>query len=306
MDPASFTPGASLGRMVLPNAGFPSVGGVVQNSQNLGFAYLRTAVPGIITPPAGFANPGGVPFDPTTPGHYTFALRAFDLLGNQVAQVVIHVSTLADPNAVTPPAGSYQVRYFSNLNAGDSFINITNTGERGAGLAAGTTANTTGAICVNAYVFSPDEQMVSCCSCPVTPNGLVSMSASSLVSNTLTPAVPTSIVVKLVSTIPTVANGCTNSAAAIQPLAPIPQPNGLTVGMLAWATTLHAPAVAGLPFATTETPFAPATLSTVAGAGDNIGELNRLARLCNFINANGSGFGICRACRLGGLGAGRL
>jgi hypothetical protein len=44
-----------------------------------------------------------------------------------------------------------------------------------------------------------------------------------------------------------------------------------------------------------ETPFAVARLS--------VGELERLTRLCTFINANGSGFGICKACKLGGLGA---
>ena len=32
----------------------------------------------------------------------------------------------------------FQVRYASNLNVGDSVINITNSGARGAGLAAGT------------------------------------------------------------------------------------------------------------------------------------------------------------------------
>jgi hypothetical protein len=36
------------------------------------------------------------------------------------------------------------------------------------------------------------------------------------------------------------------------------------------------------------------------------GEFGRLTSLCTLINANGSGFGVCRSCRLGGLGAGRL
>src|SRR5260370_13600771 len=99
--------------------------------------------------------------------------------------------------------GPFQVRYASNLNIADSVVNITNTGARGAGLASGTNASTTGALCVNVYAFSPDEQMVSCCSCPVTPNGLVSLSAKSdLISNTLTPAVPNSIVIKLLASVP--------------------------------------------------------------------------------------------------------
>ena len=49
----------------------------------------------------------------------------------------------------------YQVRYASNLNVGDSYINITNTGANGAVLGEGTTANVTGAICVNVYAYDP-------------------------------------------------------------------------------------------------------------------------------------------------------
>jgi hypothetical protein len=184
--------------------------------------------------------------------------------------------------------GPFQVRYASNLNIGDSVINITNSGARGAGLAAGTSASTTGAICVNVYTFSPDEQLISCCSCPVTPNGLVSLSAQNdLISNTLTPAVPTSIVIKLLASTP-VGGSCASSAAA---------PGALTSGLLAWGTTVHAGVAAGST-AVTETPFLPATLSA--------GELTRVTALCTFIQGNGSGFGICRSCRLGGLGAGRL
>lgn len=179
----------------------------------------------------------------------------------------------------------YQVRYASNLNVGDSFIDITNSGARGAGLASGTSAATTGAICANVYAFSPDEQMIACCSCPVTPNGLVSLSAKNdLISNPLTPAIPTSIVIKLYASVP-VGGSCANSAAS---------PGAATSGMLAWGTTLHAAVTAGTYFGS-ETPFLPATLSA--------GELSRLTNLCTFILANGSGFGVCRSCRLGGLGA---
>jgi hypothetical protein len=202
-----------------------------------------------------------------------------------LAAIAWSVAAFAQPNITVD--SPYQVRYASNLNIGDSVINITNSGARGAGLAAGTSASTTGAICVNVYAFSPDEQMISCCSCPVTPNGLVSLSSrNDLISNTLTPAVPTSIVVKLLASTP-VGGSCSGSAAS---------PGQITSGMLAWGTTLHATPVAGT-YAVSETPFLPATLSE--------GELSRLTNLCTFINANGSGFGICRSCRLGGLGAGR-
>jgi hypothetical protein len=163
----------------------------------------------------------------------------------------------------------FQVKYASNLNVGDSVFNISNSGASG------------GNICVSVYTFSPDEQEVSCCSCTVTPNALVSLSAKTdLVSNTLTPAVPTSIVVKLVSTTGAACNASVQGTAA--------------TGLLAWGTTLHATPTAGS-YAVTETAFTPATLGTA--------EYTRITQLCGFIQSNGSGFGICRSCRLGGLGA---
>ena len=208
-----------------------------------------------------------------------------------LASFALSMVAFAQPNVTVDTV--YQVRYVANLNLGDSVINITNSGARGAGLAAGTSAATTGAICVNVYAFSPVEQMISCCSCAVTPNGLVSLSARrDLVNNTLTPAVPTSIVVKLLASVPAVGS-CSGSAAN-----PVLVPLTVASGMLAFGTTVHAGAAAGSEAAITETQFLPATLSP--------GELDRLSRLCTFIQANGSGFGICSTCRLGGLGAGRL
>src|SRR5205085_11201347 len=83
----------------------------------------------------------------------------------------------------------FQVRYASNLTpaAPDSVINITNTGTNGASLFGPGFGNAAGNLCVNVYAFSPDEQLISCCSCLVTPNGLISLSVTNdLISNTLT------------------------------------------------------------------------------------------------------------------------
>jgi hypothetical protein len=185
----------------------------------------------------------------------------------------------------------YQVKYAANLTVGDSVINITNTGARGAGLAFGTSASVTGAICVNVYVYDPSEEVVSCCSCPVTPNGLVSLSAKNdLIINPLTRGNPTSIVIKLLATVP-VGGSCNNSAL----LSGTPV---LAQGMAAWGTTLHAngSAAAGT-YAVTETAFTPATLSA--------GESARLQYGCGVVANVGSGFGVCNSCRLGGLGATR-
>jgi hypothetical protein len=197
---------------------------------------------------------------------------------------------------------AFQIRYAANLNLNDSVIDISNSGARGGVSltgpgSGGTGASEGGAICVNAYVFSPDEQEVACCSCPVTPNALVSWSVKNdLISNTLTGVVPTSVVVKLLATVP-VGGSCNNSAAnaATATIAP---------GEEAWMTTTHAITTtttgAGWwqpPTTTTtavldETPFTPSTLSA--------SELASLANRCQNIVGNGSGAGICRSCQLGG------
>ena len=190
----------------------------------------------------------------------------------QLIPVAIMFSVAAFAQNPVSADSPFQVKYASNLNVGDSVFNISNSGASG------------GNICVSVYTFSPDEQEISCCSCTVTPNALVSLSAKTdLISNTLTPAVPNSIVVKLVSTSGGSCNASVQGTAA--------------TGLLAWGTTLHATPVAGA-FAVTETAFTPATLGTA--------EYTRITALCGFIQSNGSGFGICRSCRLGGQGAAKL
>jgi hypothetical protein len=190
--------------------------------------------------------------------------------------VALALAVAAFGQAVAGPSDAFQVRYAANLNVGDSVINISNAGTQNSG---GALTN----ICANVYAFSPDEQLISCCSCTVTPNALVSLSAvSDLISNTLTPARPNSIMVKLIATAGTSCNASNVPVAS------------LAGGMVAWATTTHATPVVGT-YAVTETPFTQAGLSA--------GELARLTSFCGFIQANGSGFGICRSCRLGGQGA---
>ena len=205
-----------------------------------------------------------------------------------LAGALLSVAAFAQ-NPITADS-PYQIRYASNLSIGDSVVNISNTGARGGvTLQSGTSASIGGSVCANVFVFTPDEEIVSCCSCPVTPNGLVSLSAQKdLIVNPLTRATPTSVVIKLVATVP-VGGSCNNSAAAVGTAT-------LAPGMVAWGTTLHAntSAAAGT-YGVTETAFTPALLSA--------SELARLANTCTFILSQGSGFGVCNSCRLGGLGA---
>jgi hypothetical protein len=207
-------------------------------------------------------------------GSFIFATMTFSL-----------VALAQNPITADSP---FQMRYASNLTAGTAVINISNSGSRGGvTLQAGTTASVGGSICVNVYAFDPQEEIVSCCSCPVTPNGLASLTVQQdLLSNTLTGITPTSVVIKLLATAP-VGGTCNNSAASVGSETPVS-------GLLAWGTTLHA--ATGVPaFALTETPFTPARLDP--------SELARLQNTCGFIAAQGSGFGVCASCRVGGLGA---
>jgi hypothetical protein len=187
---------------------------------------------------------------------------------------------------------AFQVTYAANLTAGESYINMTNNGSNGAPLLGPGFGSAAGNICVNVYAFSPDEQMISCCSCLVTPNGLANIGVvRDLTSKTLTGVVPTSVVVKLLTTLAGArgsGTSCANSAA-------VASSETIAGGAVAWRTTLHAAPVG---FGTTETPFSPATLSA--------GELASLRGRCASILGNGSGFGICLSCQAGALGAEKM
>jgi len=171
----------------------------------------------------------------------------------------------------------FQVNYATNLAYGDSFVTVTNSG------AAATVSMPlqNGNICVNVYTYDPTEELVACCSCPLTPNALEFLSVKrDLIINTLTPAMPPSVVVKLLANVATTCNAATVTSAS------------LTRGLIAWGTTM-AQTSAGV-YTPERTPFTSATLSTA--------ELTRMTSLCGFIEANGSGYGICNPCRTGSSG----
>jgi hypothetical protein len=194
------------------------------------------------------------------------------------------LSAFAQPNATldTP----FQVRYAANLNLGESYINIVNTGAIGATAQGPGFGGTTGNICVNVYAFDPGEELISCCSCSVTPDQVVNLGVNrDLTSKTLTGVVPSSVTIKLLATAQTGAN-CSNSAAGLN------TPTIVT-GMAAWGTTLHALPTGGV-FGS-ETAFTPASLSA--------GEFTSITGRCAAIIGNASGFGICASCRAGALGA---
>ena len=186
-------------------------------------------------------------------------------------------------NAATPDA--FQVRYAANLWTVSSVVNISNSGA--TSVPNSPLGGTGGNICVNIYTFDTYEVLLSCCSCFVTPNALVSLDVrASLLSNTLTSEVPNGAVIELVATAGTSQSGCNPSLVTA---------SGLAAGMRAWGTTAHSLTTKPGSYVLAETPFANATL----GAG----ELSWLTAVCAFIQVNGSGQGICKGCQTGGLGA---
>jgi len=177
--------------------------------------------------------------------------------------------------AQTPP-DAYQVRYAANMNIGDSEVNLTNAGTVGG-------FEPDGNICANVYVFAEDQQLVACCTCPLTPNHLKTLSVrNDLISNTLTPGVPIGVTVALLASTGGTCNASTVTVGT------------LVGGLRAWGTTIHA-APDGT-YDVTETSFLPADL------GDG-SELTKLTTYCGFIQANGSGYGVCKSCREGAAGA---
>jgi hypothetical protein len=178
----------------------------------------------------------------------------------------------------------YQVNYFANRNntAGfDQVVNITNPGVQGSPLSANE-----GTLCANLYVFAADQQMAECCACPITADGLLTLSLNSnLTCNPLTSVSPSSGMIKLISTIPT-GGACDPTAAIADGIiltGSDPAPGEVAPDLRAWESHL-VQTTPGTLF-TTESEFAKAPLSEDEAAF--------LPYTCRFVQYLGSGKGVC-------------
>jgi hypothetical protein len=90
----------------------------------------------------------------------------------------------------------FALSYFSNAHvatAPDAALRLVNDGTVSDSSPAGD-------LCASIYVFDSAEQLNECCSCRITPNGILSLSVNTnLTSNTLTGKIPTRGIVKVVS-----------------------------------------------------------------------------------------------------------
>ncbi len=170
----------------------------------------------------------------------------------------------------------YQLNYYSNRNnsaQADQTVRIINPGTTGTPI-----STDEGTLCADVYVFDSTQEMIECCSCKITANGVRALSLlNDLTQNPLTgfPA-PDSGVIKIVSD----ANlNCDETS---------PRP---TFELLAWQSHVQQPVLGT--FVTTEDHFQPSDLTKE--------ELGFLGQACSFVQYLGSGKGVCQ-CGLGRVG----
>jgi hypothetical protein len=184
--------------------------------------------------------------------------RTFSLLAGLVGVAAILSAQAIDPD-------TFKVSYFANnLDTDSNTVRVTNVGTSG------------GNICADIYVFDPNQELSECCSCLVTPDGLLQLSVHfDLTSNPLTGVFLDTGAIKIVS-------AAVSGGACSLPTAPKP-----TSGVRAWATHLQNNDTE------TETEFSDSGLSAE--------ELGRLAAQCKAIQLVGSGKGVC-TCQIENVG----
>jgi hypothetical protein len=182
----------------------------------------------------------------------------------------------------------YQVTYFDNnfgerMNGNTRFpldagtIRIINPGVTGSPISPDM-----GTLCANIYVFDDTQEMVECCSCPITANGLLTISIQDLTENPLAIS-PFRGVIKVVSSTPS-------------PLCDPTKLNYVAPDLRSFTTHLQNASFGGANlngidglnagyFFITEEEFADAPLSAV--------EQRDLATICSFVRYLGTGRGRC-------------
>ena len=199
---------------------------------------------------------------------------------------ILAITLMLGGNAFADGGGDvYFVTYYSNANtsgAPDGTLRIINDGDRATAAPEGVE---NGTLFADIYVFDDSQEMISCCSCQITADGLLSESVNKqLTSNTFTGRGElTRGVIKVLS-----------SGYGPDPTVPIP-----TAGLRGWAThveatttTFPAPgpgyavnAVEKGPWFVTEDALADSNLTPI--------EQGNLEALCSYGLTIGSGYGLC-------------
>jgi len=174
------------------------------------------------------------------------------------------------------------IGYFSNNpgpgGAADQQIRLVNFGAAGTPL-----TSPVGDVCANVYVFDANQEMVACCSCRVTPNGLLTLSiANGLTNNPVTSVVPVNGDVKIVSTAAQGSSACT----------PLSWNGGFLDSSVGFSTHLQVSGGTASGTYITETALATPTLGVITQGPEG----PFLLQACQFARYLGSNKGIC-SCR---------
>ncbi len=187
-----------------------------------------------------------------------------------------------------PVASPYLIDFFAN-NPGpggtaDQTVRLVNVGEFGTPL-----SSPVGDICANVYVFDANQEMVACCSCRVTPNGLLSISvANSLTNNPVTSVVPVSGDIKIIST----------QAQGTRTCTPLTYNGGIAPSLVGWASHIETSGgtAAGTFISVADLlgwPVVPGMQVGTDSPVANASEYEFLPQACQFARYLGSGKGTC-------------
>lgn len=173
------------------------------------------------------------------------------------------------------PDNVYSVTYYdNNIQNGplDAKIRIINPGTSGSPI-----SGDEGLQCANLYVFDDTQEMLECCSCPITANGLLTISVQEITENPLT-VFPIRGVIKMIASNPSPICDATFTAQLDPPF---------LRGFSTHIQNPRAPSnLAPAPFfSVTEEEFVDAPLSLV--------EQNDLGTICSFVRYLGTGRGRC-------------
>ncbi|HXZ81802.1 MAG TPA: hypothetical protein VEG30_17880 [Terriglobales bacterium] len=184
--------------------------------------------------------------------------------------LVVIFSHLPTESAAQTTNDVYHLNYYSNRYNPyglDQRLRIINPGEQGTPMSANH-----GTVCADIYVFDARQEMIECCACRITANGMLELSVNlALTSNPLTGYPPPNDgVIKVIS----------DSHDNCAETGPVPTPD-----LRLWLTHLQSPD--GKTLVMTESDFQQAPLQE--------NELSFLGLACTFVQYLGSGRGVC-AC----------
>ena len=186
-------------------------------------------------------------------------------------------------------------------------MHVGNPGSTGAFGSGDPTTVAGGDLCANIYVFTSDQEMVECCSCFISPNGLRTLNIDvDLTSNPLTSTKPSTGLIKIVSSDidPSEGDGAcqgvmSNPVGKTEFTDVATEPFYPEGSLRTWST--HIRATTASLFTLTEASFRHSDIGVAVWGNesrDGSSELRKLQQQCHFIALNGSGHGHC-TCGVG-------